>query len=92
LYVGNGFWKHIITVQLHFHFLFLTLEIPQLYHANSTRIKITGLMENMNTQMLEMFFDKEERDGGGKVKEIVIDNKNKCVIVDFEDETGDNIL
>ncbi|XP_060587949.1 uncharacterized protein LOC132743445, partial [Ruditapes philippinarum] len=68
------------------------LETPQLYHANSTRIKITGLMENINKQMLEMFFDKEERDGGGKVKEIVIDNKDKCVIVDFEDETGVDLI
>lgn len=61
---------------------------PKLYHAESTRVEITGLMENINKQMLEMFFDQEERNGGGKVKDIDINNKNRCAIIEFEDVTG----
>ncbi|XP_060592327.1 interferon-induced very large GTPase 1-like [Ruditapes philippinarum] len=65
----------------------------KLYHAESTRrIKITGLMEHMNKQMLKMFFDEEERNGGGKVIAIDIDNTNKCAIVEFEDETGVDLI
>ncbi|XP_060600895.1 uncharacterized protein LOC132754297 [Ruditapes philippinarum] len=65
---------------------------PKLFHAESTCIKITGLMDNMNKQMLEMFFYKEERNGGGKVKSIDLDSKNKCATVEFEDETGVDLI
>jgi hypothetical protein len=45
-------------------------------------------MEHINKEMLELFFEKEQRAGGGKVKFIDIDNKNKCVFVDFEEKSG----
>ncbi|XP_060558655.1 uncharacterized protein LOC132718958 [Ruditapes philippinarum] len=56
--------------------------------TKSTRIKITGLAENHNKEMLEMFFKTEERKGGGKVNNIFIDGKNRCALIEFEDETG----
>jgi hypothetical protein len=57
-------------------------------HAKSTRIKITGLAENTNKEMLEMFFETEEKKGGGKVNNILIDGKNRCAVIEFKDETG----
>jgi hypothetical protein len=45
-------------------------------------------MEYINKEMLELFFEKEQTAGGGKVKYIDIDNKNKCVFVDFEEKSG----
>jgi hypothetical protein len=38
--------------------------------------------------MLEIFFETEERKGGGKVKNIFIDGKNRCALIEFKDETG----
>jgi hypothetical protein len=56
--------------------------------TKSTRIKITGLAENINKEILEMFFKREERKGGGKVNNIFIDGKNKCALIEFKNERG----
>ena len=54
----------------------------------SKKVKISGVPNHVNKEMLEMFFEREELNGGGKVRNIKIDNRNKCSMVEFEDETG----
>ena len=38
--------------------------------------------------MLQVFFEREEKDGGGKVKEIYIDRRNRCAMIEFEEAKG----
>ena len=38
-----------------------------------------------------MFFEREEKDGGGKVKEIYIDRINRYAMVEFEEAEGTKI-
>lgn len=52
------------------------------------RIRISGLMENTNKEMLAMYFECEERNGGGKVKNIEIDQKGKLATIDFVEKAG----
>ena len=54
----------------------------------SNKVKISGVPNHVNKEMLQMFFEREENNGGGKVRNIEIDNRNKCSVVEFEDETG----
>jgi hypothetical protein len=51
-------------------------------------IKIYGLSKNINKEMLEMFFESEERQGVGKVKQIDIDENNSCTTIAFADKRG----
>ncbi|XP_060558652.1 uncharacterized protein LOC132718955 [Ruditapes philippinarum] len=52
------------------------------------RIRISGLIENTNKEMLAMYFEYEERNGGGKVKNIAMDKKGKFATIDFEEKAG----
>ncbi|XP_060592365.1 uncharacterized protein LOC132747075 [Ruditapes philippinarum] len=52
------------------------------------RIRISGLIENTKKEMLAMYFEHEERNGGGKVKYIEMDQKGKFAIIDFEEKEG----
>jgi hypothetical protein len=52
------------------------------------RIRVSGLMENTNKDMLAMYFEHEERNGGGKVKNIEIDQKGMFATIDFEEKAG----
>jgi hypothetical protein len=45
-------------------------------------------LENIKKEMLEVFFENEERKGGGKVKFIEIDNKSNSALILFEEKTG----
>jgi hypothetical protein len=52
------------------------------------RIRISGLIENTKKEMLAMYFEHEKRNGGGKVKNIEMDQKGKFATIDFEEKEG----
>jgi hypothetical protein len=55
---------------------------------NIPDVKIFGLNENINKEMLEAFFELEEKHGGGKIKNIVIDSTSKCATLSFKEKNG----
>ncbi|XP_060567643.1 interferon-induced very large GTPase 1-like [Ruditapes philippinarum] len=55
---------------------------------NIPRIRISGLTENTNKEMLTMFFELEEKKGGGKVKNVEMGNKGKFATIEFEEKAG----
>jgi hypothetical protein len=52
------------------------------------RIRISGLKENTNKEMLALYFEHEERKGGEKVKKIEMSEKGKFATIDFEEKAG----
>jgi hypothetical protein len=55
---------------------------------NIPDVKIFGLNENINKEMLETFFELEEKHGGGKIQNIVIDSNTKCTTLTFKEKAG----
>ncbi|XP_053390075.1 interferon-induced very large GTPase 1-like, partial [Mercenaria mercenaria] len=58
----------------------------------SAKIKVAGLDKKMSKEFLLMFFENEKRQGGGKVKCVEIDERNKSAIIEFADPNAVKIV
>ena len=51
-------------------------------------VLVTGLKQNIEKDILEMYFDNTKRSGGGEIKQIEINEKSGRAIIHFADKTG----
>ena len=57
-------------------------------HLTSCAVKVTGFKDEINEEMVTMFFNNRKRSGGGVVEEIYVDHQQKSVVVVFESREG----
>ncbi|XP_053388844.1 interferon-induced very large GTPase 1-like [Mercenaria mercenaria] len=54
--------------------------------TNETQLKVSGLPENISKEYLIMFFENEQRQGGGNVKSVEVNEDKHTAIIAFEEE------
>jgi len=59
-------------------------------HLTSCAVKVTGFKDDINQEMVTMFFESEKRSGGssGAIEDLVIDEQQKSVVVVFHSRDG----
>ncbi|XP_053390505.1 interferon-induced very large GTPase 1-like [Mercenaria mercenaria] len=55
-------------------------------------IKVSGLPDNIDEEILEMVFENEKKQGGGKVKDVTIDVNEHTAVIEFEDPKAVEIV
>ncbi|XP_053388842.1 N-myc-interactor-like [Mercenaria mercenaria] len=53
-------------------------------NTQSTKIKVTGIPKTADAEIITLFFENTKRQGGGKVKQVTVDNDRNSAIVEFE--------
>ena len=56
-----------------------------LFGIERKSVLVSGFVENVDQEFLEMFFENEERSGGGKIENILLDSKSPKVLITFAD-------
>ena len=58
------------------------------HNEPTTEVIVLGIKQNITTEMLEMFFENEQKSGGGAVKQIRLDEEFGTAVITFESYKG----
>ena len=54
----------------------------------TNEVMVLGVKQSITTEMLEMFFENEQKSGGGNVKHIRLDEEFGTAVITFESHKG----
>ena len=59
--------------------------------VEETMVKISGIIQNISEETLELYFENTKRSGGGEIKHIDMLPSMQAAIITFEDAAGTNV-